>query len=319
MFCASILASCTSAVGSDEFNRAAEVAPPAVDDPSYKPPACPPGTPPIANAASFAADGDLAKLTALTSKARLVAGVSSDTLLFGFRNPIGGKLEGLDVDIIREVAKALYKENDAGVDKRITFRVIRYKDRLPLLMNGKVDIVAHSMTINCDRWNAINFSSQYFLAGQKIVVRKDSDAESLESLPKGTKVCIPNGGTSEDTIKDLNTKLKLGLEAVGVDDITECLVKLQQGDVDAALSDDTVLQGFVAQDPNLKVVGEQLTQEPYGIGVSKQNVAFAQFINSVLETMRTDGRLQKLYDKYGLKDSKIPPADTSRPIPPVTP
>ena len=58
---------------------------------------------------------------------------------------------------------------------------------------------------------------------------------------------------------------------------------MQQGRADAVVSDDTLLVGLAAQDPNLELVGEALTEEPYGIGVNQDNVDLVQFVNGVLE------------------------------------
>ena len=71
---------------------------------------------------------------------------------------------------------------------------------------------------------------------------------------------------------------------------------MQQGRADAVVSDDTLLVGLAAQDPNLELVGEPLTEEPYGIGVNRDNVDLVQFVNGVLEQMREDGRWAELYE-----------------------
>ncbi len=314
-----MLMGCSTAVRNDEFARVtiASTIAPAAPTPT-KQPTC--------TDADRAANPDVASYPPITDVVvtpkstlfrlggvdpeRIIAGVSADTLLFGFRNPLTGRLEGLDVDIIREVAKALFNVTDAEVDSKIEFRVIQYKDRLPLLESNSIDVVAHTMTINCDRWKRIAFSSQYYSAGQKLLVRSDSTAKDMGSLTTGTRMCLPAGGTSTETIarfKNISPK-----DVVEVGDITECLVKLQQGQVDATLSDDTVLAGFIRQDPYLKMVGEPITEEPYGLGVNAENITLAQFINQVLETLRTNGGLQKLYDKHSLTDAKVPPADHSR-------
>ncbi len=308
-----VLSACTSRIGSNEFAEVPEnkpvvqAAPPVAatakcTDAERKA---------IPDVASFTPNPDPQSVAAIKAKGRLIAGVSADTLLFGFRNPLTGRLEGLDVDLIREVAKRIFGVDDAQVDSKIEFRVIPYSARLPLLESGAIDIVAHTMTINCDRWKRINFSTQYYSAGQKLLVRNDSDATEVENLPKGTRVCVPEKSTSEETV-DQNPVLKAN--KVSRSDITECLVAMQQGDADATLSDDAVLAGFKRQDPYLKIVGRAITQEPYGIGVSKKNVAFAQFINSVLQDLRTSGGLKALFEKHNLTTAEVPPGDTTRSI-----
>ena len=71
---------------------------------------------------------------------------------------------------------------------------------------------------------------------------------------------------------------------------TDCLVKLQQGDVAAISTDNDILAGLATQDPWTKIVGPVFTSEPYGLAISKQHADFVQFVNAVLQQMRTDGQ-----------------------------
>jgi polar amino acid transport system substrate-binding protein len=80
---------------------------------------------------------------------------------------------------------------------------------------------------------------------------------------------------------------------------TDCLVLFQQGQVDAISTDDVVLAGLEAQDHlNVEVVGENMSVEPYGVGVNKDNSDLVRFVNGVLEQMRDDGTWERLYDAH---------------------
>ena len=166
------------------------------------------------------------------------------------------------------------------------------------------------MTINCTRWGQISFSSQYFDAGQKVLVRTDSKANGIQDL-NGKKMCVAKGSTNFDNMKNYPKVIP-----VGVDDISDCMVLFQQGSVDAVTGDDTVLAGFVRQDPYAKVVGTAITSEPYGLGIAKSHPEFVKFVNSVLEGVRADGTWKKWYAKW-LKPSgavpEPPPAKYGRP------
>ena len=257
---------------------------------------------------SYAPDGPLpppgelpdgSTMAAIRDRGKLIVGVSGDTLLFGARNPLTGEIEGFDVDMLKEVAKAIFGD---GGDKQITYQVIPYAARLPKLEagpdNGGVDIVAHTMTINCDRWLRIAFSSTYFDAGQRVLVKKDSGITSIDDLNAvSASVCAPEGSTNIDFLRNESDRLG-NITVVGKPDITDCLVAMQQGEADAATGDDTVLAGMAAQDPNTEVVGEKFTAEPYGLGIPKDNVDFVRFVNAVIEGMRADGRWKAIYDKW---------------------
>ena len=285
------------------------------------PPRCSAGEKALDPTRSYAPQGALpspadlpagSTMATIRDRGKLIVGVSGDTLLFGARNSLTNQIEGFDIDMLKEVAKAIFGPDG---ESNITYKVITYADRLPNLEagpdNGGVDIVAHTMTINCDRWLRIAFSSEYFDAGQRVLVKKGSGFTSIGDLntAKAT-VCAPEGSTNIDLLRK-NESGKFGdLVVLAKPDVTDCLVAMQQGQADGATGDDTVLAGLAAQDPNTEVVGEKFTKEPYGLGMSKDKVDFVRFVNGVIEAMRTDGRWKAIYSKWlvgVLSDTVIDP------------
>jgi polar amino acid transport system substrate-binding protein len=233
----------------------------------------------------------------IKARGRLIAGVSADSLHLGSRNPISGAIEGFDIDMINTVAQAL------GV--KVELRVISSPQRLPVIMDGSVDIVARNMTINCERWNQIAFSAEYYRSGQKSLVPLDSKANSLNDLPPGTAICTPTGSTSYTNLrKEFPT-----LRAITADTDGGCLVLFQQGKAYGISGDDTVLAGDAAQDPYARVItGERFSEEPYGLGMSKNHLDFVKFVNGVLQQMKDDGRWKASYDKWLAPDLGPAPA-----------
>ncbi len=223
----------------------------------------------------------------IQARGRIIAGVSADTLLFGYRNPLTGSLEGFDIDLVHQVSQAIF-----GDPNRVEYKVVTYAQRIPALLDGSVDIVADVMTVNCARWQQIAFSSQYFEAGQKVLVRSDSPATGIDDLD-GTRMCVANGSTNIEELKKYPK-----ITAVPVDDISDCMVLFQQGTVASVTGDDTVLQGFVVQDPYTKIIGGALTEEPYGLGIARTHPEFVQFVNSVLARMRVDGTWKQMYGRW---------------------
>jgi polar amino acid transport system substrate-binding protein len=233
-------------------------------------------------------------MSTIQQRGHLTAGVSADSLLLGARNPLSGQIEGFDIDLLHAVSQALF-----GSPDKITLKVITSGQRLPALQEGSVDIVARNMTITCDRWKEIAFSSEYYRSGQKVLVRKGQAAQSggpiggIEDLA-GKKVCAPDPSTSMTKLRTFED-----VEAVGADTHTGCLVLFQQGAVDAITGDDTVLAGLSRQDPFAEVVqAPAFTAEPYGLGVNREHVEFVRFVNGVLEEMRADGRWTKSYNRW---------------------
>ncbi len=238
-------------------------------------------------APSAAAQGST--LAKIRERGRLVAGVSADTYLLGSRNPLSGQIEGFDIDMVKAVAEAILGDEDL-----YQLKVITAAQRIPALEKGEVDIVARNMTITCDRWEQIAFSSEYYRSGQKILVRKGSKAKSISDLG-GQKVCAPKGTSSMDNL------IKTAPKAIPVaaDNHTGCLALFQQGEVAAITGDDTVLAGLASQDPYAVVPAQKaFTAEPYGLGFNKDDVDLVRFVNARLAQMRTDGEWTRIYNRW---------------------
>jgi polar amino acid transport system substrate-binding protein len=225
----------------------------------------------------------------IQDRGRLVVGVSADTLLMGARDPISGQIVGFDIDLAKAVARAIF-----GEDGHLELRVITAADRIPLLQDGEIDMVARNMTINCERWEQIAFSTEYYAAGQKILVPASSRARSLDDLV-GKRVCAPFASTSLAKLDEYPD-----IVPVGSSTHTGCLVLFQQGQVDAITGDDTVLAGLAAQDPYAYVPPQQraVSAEPYGLGFNSDDVDLVRFTNGVLEDIRADGRWQEFYVRW---------------------
>lgn len=235
---------------------------------------------------------------------RIDVGVSADTYLMGSRNPENNKIEGFDIDFVRAIGQRLFENTPEGfeVGRDIQFRVITAVERIRLLGGEgdepELDMVVRNFTINCERWEQIDFSAEYYHATQKVLLRAELvDSYAGPSSLAGKKVCAPTGSTSLVNITDPEKGGDPDIEVVQATNHTGCLIKLQQGEVDAITGDDTVLAGLAAQDPYAVVpptcpTDEQeegcqlpITDEPYGIGVPKGQEDLVRFVNYVLEDM----------------------------------
>ena len=168
------------------------------------------------------------------------------------------------------------------------FKAISDEQRIPDTTNGTVDIVAHTMTITCDRLKDVDFSSVYFEAHQKVLVLKNSTANSLDDL-HGQKVCATRGSDSVDRIRQhhaVPVRSRTGPTAW-------CCYSREAWS--AISTDDSILDGLAAQDPWTKIIGKALTDEPYGLAISKQHPEFVRFVNAVLQQLRTDGQWKASY------------------------
>jgi polar amino acid transport system substrate-binding protein len=238
-------------------------------------------------------------MRAIQDRGRLIAGVDQNTFLFGFRNPSTNNLEGFDIDRVHEIAAAIF-----GDPNKVQYKVLSSIERIPALEKGDVDVVVRTFSATCDRWQRINFSATYYVAGQKLLVDKASDVTDVTKLG-GKRVCAQRGSTSINKLSTLEPKPV----PVATDTWSDCLVMLQQGQVDAVSTDDTILAGMAAQDPNVKLVGNRFTEEDYGIGIPKQNDDMVRFVNAVLEKSVRDNAWAASYARWlGANEPASPPA-----------
>jgi polar amino acid transport system substrate-binding protein len=232
-------------------------------------------------------------MATIQARGRLVVGTSPDQLLFGYVNPVNDRVEGLDADLLREVAIAIFGGNPADpatADPHIQFVTMTVAQRIPEVSGGQVDLVADTMTITCARRRQVDFSSEYYDAGQRVLVAVDSPAQSIAQLG-GKRVCSAAGSTSIDNLRAVPSHPT----PYPVPDQSDCLVLLQQGRIDAISTDDTVLAGLAAQDPYTKIVGPRFTDEPYGMAISLAHPELTGFVNGVLAQLRASGQLAAMY------------------------
>jgi ABC-type amino acid transport substrate-binding protein len=237
---------------------------------------------PAQQAEQFPADSTLGKIQ---SKGEITIGVKFDVPPFGFQNPQTNEVEGFDVEMGKAVAEKL------GVQPKFIEAIS--DNRIPFLEDGTADLILSTMTINEERVGQINFSDPYFIARGRVLVKEDSDITGVADLA-GKNVCTALGSTYEANLKEQAPEAKLKL----VDSYSECLELIQNGSVDAVSTDDVILTGMIIQDDTLKLVGEELTQEPYGAGIKKDETEMTEFVNGVFKELKDSGKWNELFDTW---------------------
>jgi glutamate transport system substrate-binding protein len=230
----------------------------------------------------FPADSTLGRIQ---DRGEITIGVKYDVPPFGFKNPQSGEVEGFDVDIGRAIAEQL------GVRPKFVEAIS--DNRIPFLEQGTVDLILSTMTINAERDTEIDFSEPYYIARGRILVPGDSNIKGLEDLA-GNSVCTALGSTYEETIREQAPDADLQL----VDTYSECLERLQNGSIDAISTDDVILTGMIIQDDSLKMVGDPLTTEPYGVGIKQGETQMKRHVDRVLRRMEQDGRWDETYQQW---------------------
>lgn len=238
-------------------------------------------------------------LAQIKRNGKLVVGVDQNTYLFGFRDPDSGALEGFDIDIAKEIGRDLL-----GDPNLVELRSVTAADRITALRSGQVDLIVRTFSATCERRRDVDFSTVYFRAQQRIMTLKDSRIESSAQLA-GKRVCATRGTTAPGALFALPQPPTV----FGVTNWTDCLIALQQGQVDAISADEPILVGLIAQDRNLRIVGESIGSGAYAVGVAKGSDDLVRYVNAVLDRIRVDGTWQRIYNQRlsALGQSTEPP------------
>jgi len=250
-------------------------------------PAGPPPAPGAMPAGSF--------MEAIQRRGYLIAGVTRGTFGFGYLDPTTGLPAGFDVDMARQLSRAIF-----GDENHVEYRFLTTAQRIDQLTKGtdKVDVVISTMTITCGRWQKVAFSTPYYSDWQTVLVPMSSPYTSLRQMPR-PKVCATTGSTSIYYLQHSHPdNFPPGMSTVQVADFNDCLVDLQQGTVDAIGTNEGILWGLNKEDPYTKVIGPRMVLEAHGFAISQCHPDFVRFANAVLEGMRADGTWTTLYDRW---------------------
>ncbi|RMI42024.1 glutamate ABC transporter substrate-binding protein [Actinomadura harenae] len=218
----------------------------------------------------------------------LVIGVKGDQPGLGLL--VNGHYQGFDVDVATYVATRL------GVPaSRITFRTTPSSVREKAIEDGTVDMVVATYSITPARKTQVTFAGPYYVAHQDTLVRtSDRSITSVHDLAR-KKICAVKGSNSWRRITD-----ERSIPAVPVDVATysDCMPLLMNGRIDAFSTDDLILAGFAAGHPDVHLIGAPFTDEKYGIGMRKGDLAGCEAVNRILTGMYQDGSAGRFLDHW---------------------
>ncbi len=229
---------------------------------------------------------------AIKERGKLIVGVRSDTRPFGYRN-IEGKLQGYDIDLARIIAKHIFTNMNA-----VEFVPVTASNRISMLNSGKVDMLIATMSITDQRRLVVDFSTPYYMAGQAILVRNNTDIASIRQL-SGRRVIIVYGSTGEMSVR-MNAP-----EAIirGYKNYAHAYQALKNGEADAMIADDTILYNLALDDPSVKILDKRFSKEPYAVAFrkGKESEKLRESVNFTIELLQHSGKLRDLQTKWGIK------------------
>ena len=243
----------------------------------------------VAAATLFATAAHADQLADIKKKGEIVIGVLGTDEPNSFVDPKTRELIGYDVDLGKAVAKKI------GV--KPVFKQIAVAARIPELQQGRVDLLAASLTHNKEREAQVDFSLTTFVTGQKVLVKKASGITDLPALA-GKRVLTVKGGTQEPNIR----KAVPNVEVVTFETTQQAFLALQQGkgagyvNDESTLIDDMAKLGLRAKD--YTILPTNLSVEPIALGIKKGEVGVKSVVDETLRELEKSGEAEKIFIKW---------------------
>lgn len=242
-------------------------------------------------------------LATLRQRGSVIIGYREASVPFSFlstlKQPIGYSIE-LCKELVADLGEAVQRE------LKIEWQPVTSANRVDAVVSGRVDLECGSTTNNAERRERVAFSPTIFVAGTKLMVKQGSAVRSFKDLA-GQPVAVTAGTTNEQVMRDLSEKFALKLQFIVSADHDQSLAKLLAGEADAFATDDVLLYGFIAQrklQGQVKVVGDLLSYDPYGVMYRKDDRLMARVVNHSFQRMARDGEIERQYRRWFLR--KLP-------------
>jgi glutamate/aspartate transport system substrate-binding protein len=231
----------------------------------------------------------------------ITIGRSEDSVPFSYTGP-DGKPQGYSIDLCLRIVEGVKQE--LQVDKlEVRFVTIIGTTLIPLLVNGTVDMVCSTTTVNLRRQRQVDFLYTTFITGNRLLVKKESKIKEVEDL-KGKPVSVNQGTQNEKIIKAIDEEEKLGIRFIDTKDQPQGWLSLETDRSVAHVTDEVVEWGLISKARNpeqYEVVGRMLSYDPYSIVVRRDDSAFRLVGNRVLVGLFRSGEINQIYDKWMTK------------------
>jgi glutamate/aspartate transport system substrate-binding protein len=211
------------------------------------------------------------------------------------KQPIGYAID-LCLKIVDEIKTSLENPGIA-----VKYTVVNAQTRIPMVVDGSVDLECGSTTNTLARQQQIDFSAVYFTTGTRLLTWKANKAKEIESFA-GKSIAVVGGSTNEKAVKALIDAGQVkGAKLVVVKDYAEGIAALEVKKADAFATDDIVLFGLLDKSGNkkdLEVVGRFLTYDPYGIMFRRNDPDFRLVVNKAFARVFRSGEIAKIYARW---------------------
>jgi polar amino acid transport system substrate-binding protein len=253
----------------------------------------------IAAVAATALLGTVARadqLADIRKNGELVVGVLGTDEPNSFVDPKTREIVGYEVDLARAIA--------AKIGVKMVLKQMAVAARIPELQQGRVDILAASLTHNKEREAQIDFSLTTFVTGQKVLVKATSGIKDVPDLT-GKKVLTVKGGTQEPNIR----KAVPGVDVVTFETSQQAFLALQQGKGVGYVNDESSLLNDYAKlgagKKDYVVLPTSISVEPLALGLRKNEPALKKVVDDALAELEKSGAAEKLFMKWFGPETKM--------------
>jgi polar amino acid transport system substrate-binding protein len=229
------------------------------------------------------------QLADIKKKGELVVGVLGTDEPNSFVDPKTRDIVGYEVDIAKAIA--------ARIGVKPVFKQIAVAARIPELQQGRVDLLAASLTHNKERESQIDFSLTTFVTGQKVLVKAGSGIKDVPELA-GKKVLTVKGGTQEPNIR----KAVPNVDVVTFETTQQAFLALQQGKGVGYVNDEaSIVNDFAklgAAKKDYVILPTSISVEPLALGLRKNEPALKSLVDDTLRGLESSGEADKLFVKW---------------------
>ena len=219
-----------------------------------------------------------------------------------------GKYVGFHTEMAENIAADIAKQQGVS-NLKVNKQLVTSQNRIPLVVNGTVDLECGSTTNNLARQKDVAFAVTTYVEEVRIAVKADSGINSIKDL-NGKTVVTTTGTTSVQTLRKNERANNIDFKEVMGKDHADSFLLLESGRADAFVMDGQILAGNIAKSKNpadFRIVGEVLAVEPIAIMLRKDDPAFKKAADDSLKALIKSGEMAKIYDKWFMQP--IPPAN----------
>ena len=240
-------------------------------------------------------------LARIKTSGKITLGYRDTAFPFSYVRSPASDPQGYSIDLCEGVVGEIERELQVA-PLQVTYEKVTADTRIDSVASGRVDLECGSTTDTLERRKLVAFSPVTFVAGTKLMTKRESGIAGIRDL-KGRKLVVTSGTTNEKALRALNDKFALGVEILAAPDHEASFDKLASGEADAFATDDVLLNGLIASrkaGAAVQVVGDFLTFEPYGLMYAKDDPAMAGVVRRAFSAMAEDGQWAAIYHKWFL-------------------